>query len=201
MNVTKLTVSKQIKPPVSYKPSTTRKTRKSTTAKAITTLSTTNKTSKTNNIRNDKSIAYLSTLTNHTIATQMIEYINKHIQYSLFEPLVRNLCMNLDRSCSTFSQEFHDQLMNGDITPNQAVMMNAFQRNKTAWLIEQTKIDQNNEQAIKNEKFRARSTDYTCPSCHLKDSYYYAQQDRRGDEGMTLHLECVQCGQEWTKNT
>lgn len=149
----------------------------------------------------ERIIAKLTSLLNSHLAEQLVEQIYLQCSDKMFKPKVRNLVMSLDKSRDTFSATFHQQLMEGYITPKQAVSMNAFQRNPEAWTVEQAKIDEHNQQAIKNEKFRARSKDYKCPSCRLKDAYFYQMQNRSGDEGMTLHLECVPCGYKWQINT
>jgi DNA-directed RNA polymerase subunit M/transcription elongation factor TFIIS len=49
------------------------------------------------------------------------------------------------------------------------------------------------------EGIKVERGNHTCRSCKSKETYFYRQQTRSGDEGMTTFVICTKCGKRWTE--
>ena len=53
------------------------------------------------------------------------------------------------------------------------------------------------ETAIYEEKTEAMTDMFKCGRCKLRKCTYYELQTRSADEGMTIFITCVNCGNRW----
>ena len=65
---------------------------------------------------------------------------------------------------------------------------------KWNYIIEDLKIKNQNKYVPKIE---ASTDNFTCRNCKEKKCTHYQLQTRKGDEGMTTYVTCINCGNRW----
>jgi transcription elongation factor S-II len=87
-------------------------------------------------------------------------------------------------------------ILNGAILPQNVVKLTPHELFPASWKdsLEKHKQKQNKE-AVKP----AASDMFQCPKCKKRETTYYEQQTRSGDEPMTVFISCVAagCGKQW----
>lgn len=100
---------------------------------------------------------------------------------------------------SNLNDKLIDDVNNSIIQSHTIAFMNHQELNNDKWseLIEiKSKRDKN-----KFEVNMAAATDtFTCRKCKGNQCTFYTQQVRSADEGTTIFITCLKCGQRWKKN-
>ena len=91
-------------------------------------------------------------------------------------------------------------ILNGTILPQNVVRMSPHELFPASWKdsLEKHKQKQQKEAAAAAAK-PAASDMFQCPKCKKRETTYYEQQTRSGDEPMTVFISCVAagCGKQW----
>lgn len=92
-------------------------------------------------------------------------------------------------------------ILNGTILPQNVVKMSPHELFPASWKdsLEKHKQKQDKEAAAAAATKPAASDMFQCPKCKKRETTYYEQQTRSGDEPMTVFISCVAagCGKQW----
>jgi DNA-directed RNA polymerase subunit M/transcription elongation factor TFIIS len=111
----------------------------------------------------------------------------------LYQNIVDNLVSNLNENDSPLLHK----LNNGELLPSNLLHdLGAWCPESSARVMKQVEL----EKKIKQPSLVANSSQYQCRGCKSRETYIELQQNRSSDEGMTVHIRCVKCGNYWRDN-
>jgi len=93
-------------------------------------------------------------------------------------------------------ESFKQSIINGDIKPSYLAYMTHYEMKPERWskLIE----EKSKRDSCKYETVIEASTDtFVCRKCKSNRTTYTEAQIRASDEGMTIFVSCVDCGNRW----
>lgn len=132
-----------------------------------------------------------------TLATELERGIQRRYKSDAdYTKKAAQILLNLDPQSYVKNTYLCASILNGSILPQNVVNLNPHELFPASWKdsLEKHKLKQ------EKEKIKPAATDmFQCPKCKKRETTYYEQQTRSGDEPMTVFISCVAagCGKQW----
>lgn len=164
-----------------------------------------NSTQKLNTILDDSK---LSTEIEKSIYNSCISYSNENniqkkwdnqVFKSLYNDKIRHILINLDQSSYIKNTYFKENILNGNIKPNEISNLEPSEIFPEVWKRIKDKLELQ-EKIAKETKNMATTDMFKCGKCKQNKTVYYKLQTRAADEPETTFITCVNCNHKWKMN-
>ena len=111
----------------------------------------------------------------------------------------RHILLNLDNNSYLKNSELKDQILKGNIQTSNIINLEPQDLMPSRWE-NYSKMIEAEINEIAHGKKECTTRIYKCGKCKQNYTKYYDRQQRSADEGTTVFITCLTCGNEWTIN-
>ena len=114
----------------------------------------------------------------------------------MYQEKARSIISNLDKESYIKNTKLVDRIKEKEFLPHEVAFMKPENMFPDRWKDTIPNLVKKYENAYENKKV-AMTNQFLCLKCKKRECSYLERQTRSADEGMTIFVWCVNCGNSW----